>query len=171
MGFFLPRLSSRRQFEHSIANSILSRILKGTFPSLPISPCLPLPTDAFALWNLLSTPPYLWSRMEKTKTTRGRQPYPIYPCTQKEWERQLDFLFVCFFYFLFFGGEGLVGCGEELWGFVVGGFFFSFHFYCSLKVLSQEVTQIYVSRRLDRCLMFIWSIMAYIHYHLSTTFC
>lgn len=147
MLFFLTQLSTRRQFEHSISNSILSTILKGTFPSLTLSPCLHLPTDAFALWNLLSIPPYLWSRMEKTTTTQGKQPYPIYPCTWRdisEWERQLHFLLR---FFLFLGGG--VGFGwvslvpGGVWVvcfYLVGPFSFVWvflniytHFHCSLK--------------------------------------
>lgn len=114
---FLTQLSTGRQFEHSITNSILSTVLKGTFPSLTLSPCLHLPTDAFALWDLLSTPHYLWSRMGKTTTTQGRQPYPIYPFTWRnvsEGQRQLRFfLFLWGFCEVGFSWVGLVRCG--LW--------------------------------------------------------
>lgn len=145
MLFFLTQLSIRWQFEHSVTNSILSTILKGTFPSATLSFCLHLPADAFALWNLLSTPHYLWSRMEKTKTTQARQPYPIYPCTWRN-VSESNHIFGVFFRFslglfgkLGFGWVGLVWnsfgvvCFYLDWAFLFGFFYIYTHFYCSLK--------------------------------------
>lgn len=81
--FWWLRLSSGSPFDYLITNSLLRIILKGTFPSLPFFPPLHLPTEASpAPWNLLSTPRYLWSWMEKKQNNIVQLPYPI--CTQKD---------------------------------------------------------------------------------------